>query len=248
MKLIDPLAGPFLTEGTNGEGVLLVHGFSGSAAHFRMMGAFLNGHGYTVHAPLLAGHGTNLEDMERTTRDDWRRSASAGLDLLANRCSRVHVVGLSMGGLLVLGLAADGRVASVATIDAPMKVRDRRMAFVHLVKYVKRYEMWADDEPVPEGEAAAYFIQYDGIPLRSASELVHLMKETRRRLGEIEVRTLVIQSKSDETVRPVSAEIIASNVAGGSKIVWLEHSRHNALLDTERATMNEAVLDHLRST
>jgi esterase/lipase len=76
---------------------------------------------------------------------------------------------------------------------------------------------------------------------------MRLMGETRRRLGQVHVGTLVIQSKADETVRLVSAEIIARGVSGPSSIVWLEHSRHNALLDTERSVMNEAVLDHLRS-
>jgi carboxylesterase len=247
MDLMDPLAAPFLLEGSNGEGVLLLHGFSGTPAHFRMMGAFLNEHGYTVHAPLLAGHGTSLDDMERTTRDDWRHSAIQALELISKGSSRVHVAGLSMGGLLSLGLAAEGGVASVATIDAPIKVRDRRQPLVHVIKHFRRFMEWSDPEPVPEGEAAAYFIQYDGFPLRSASELSHLIRETRRLLGRISVRTLVIQSRADETVRPVSAEIIARSVAGGSKIVWLEHSRHNALLDTERSIMNEAVLDHVRS-
>jgi carboxylesterase len=247
VDLIDPVAAPFLLEGSNGEGVLLVHGFSGTAAHFRMMGAFLNERGYTVHAPLLAGHGTGLEAMERTTRDDWRESVTEGFDALATACTKVHAVGLSMGGLLSLGLAADGKVASVTTIDTPIKVKDRRMALVDVAKHFKRFMLWSDPEPVPEGEAATYFIQYEGYPLRSASELMRLMGETRRRLGQVHVGTLVIQSKADETVRLVSAEIIARGVSGPSSIVWLEHSRHNALLDTERSVMNEAVLDHLRS-
>jgi carboxylesterase len=247
MELIDPLAAPFLFEGTNGEGVLLVHGFSGTPAHFRMMGAVLNELGYTVHAPLLAGHGTSLEDMERANREDWRTSAVEGFETVAATCSRVHAVGLSMGGLLSLGLAADGRVASVTTIDTPIKVKDRRFSLVHVAKHFKRFMMWSDPEPVPEGEAATYFIQYEGFPLRSASELMHLMAETRRRLGQVEVRTLVIQSKADETVQLVSVDIIVGGVAGDSKVVWLEHSRHNALLDTERSVMNEAVLAHFHS-
>jgi carboxylesterase len=247
MELIDPLAAPFLFEGTNGEGVLLLHGFSGTPAHFRMMGSFLNKHGYTVHAPLLAGHGTSLEDMDRTTREDWRESAAEGFETLATACTKVHAVGLSMGGLLSLGLAADRKVASVTTIDTPIKLKDRRMALVDVAKNFKRFMLWSDPEPVPEGEAATYFIQYEGFPLRSASELMHLIGETRRRLGQVDVHTLVIQSKADETVRPVSAEIIAGGVSGLSTIVWLEHSRHNALLDTERSVMNDAVLAHLRS-
>jgi carboxylesterase len=247
MELIDPLAASFLIEGTNGEGVLLLHGFSGTPAHFRMMGTFLNEHGYTVHAPLLAGHGTSLEDMERATREDWRRSATDGLETLEKECTKVHAVGLSMGGLLSLGLAADGRVASVGAIDTPIKVRDRRLMLAHVIKRFRRFMVWPDSEPIPEGEAAAYFIQYEGFSLRSLSELLRLIAETRRRLDQVRVRTLVIQSKADETVRPVSAEIIAGSVAAPSEILWLQRSRHNALLDAERAVMNDAILAHVRS-
>ena len=75
---LDPLAAPFYLEGSNGEGVLLVHGFGGSAAHVRMLGDHLNANGYTVHGPLLEGHGTRLEDMETTGRSDWLESARRG--------------------------------------------------------------------------------------------------------------------------------------------------------------------------
>lgn len=244
---MSPLAAPFVLEGTNGEGVLLIHGFTGTPAHFRMLGRALNEHGYTVFAPLLAGHGTTLEDMDRTGRREWIESAEEGLRLLRDRFGTVHVGGLSMGGLLSLYLASEHPVASVTTIDTPMKLWDRRQPLVHVVKYVQRFRTWENPEPVPEGEAAEYFIQYDGFPVGAASELVKLTKEVRRRLSKVSAPLLVIQSLADETVKPLSAEIIADRAGSrDSRIVWLEHSRHNALLDTERDTIAQAMLEHLR--
>ena len=247
MDLLDPLVASFLFEGTNDEGVLLLHGFTGTPAHFRMMGRFLNEHGYTVHAPLLAGHGTSLEDMDQTTRRDWVQSARHGLEKL-REFKRVHMVGLSMGGLISLLLAGQDEVASITTIDTPVKLWDRRQPLVHIVKYVQRFRSWDDPEDAPLGEAARYFIQYDGYPIRSASELLHLKRQVVRRLDRVRAPALIVQSRADETVRPESAEILASRVGSSRKrILWLEHSRHNALLDTERDLMHEAVLDHFRS-
>lgn len=248
MQLLDPLAAPFLFEGTNGEGVLLLHGFTGTPAHFRMMGKFLTERGYTVHAPLLAGHGTSLEEMDRTTRRDWVQSARDGLALLSGS-AHVHLVGLSMGGLISLLLAGQGEVASITTIDTPVKLWDRRDPLVHILKHVERFHSWNGPEDPPRGEAARYFIQYDGFPLGAASELLRLKREALRHLDRVHAPALIIQSRADETVRPESAVILARRLGSSRKrILWLEHSRHNALLDTERDIMDEAILEHLRST
>ncbi|GBE21652.1 MAG TPA: alpha/beta fold hydrolase [Actinobacteria bacterium] len=247
MQLLDPLAAPFLFEGTNGEGALLLHGFTGTPAHFRMMGQFLNERGYTVHAPLLAGHGTSLEEMDQTTRRDWVQSAQDGLEALRG-FGHVHLVGLSMGGLISLLLARQDEIASLTTIDTPVKLWDRRDPLVHILKHVERFHSWKEPEQPPPGEAARYFIQYDGFSLRAASELLHLKRQALRHLDRVQAPALIIQSRADETVRPESAVILARRLGSSRKrILWLEHSRHNALLDTERDIMDEAILEHLHS-
>ncbi|NIA25879.1 MAG: alpha/beta fold hydrolase [Gammaproteobacteria bacterium] len=248
MNLLDPLAAPFLFEGTSGEGVLLLHGFTGTPAHFRMMGKFLNEHGYTVHAPLFPGHGTSLEEMDQTTWHDWVQSARAGLEAL-EEFGHVHLVGLSMGGLISLLLAARHEIASITTIDTPVRLWDRRQPLVHILKHVQRFRTW-DDGPgqPPLGEAASYFIQYDGFSVSAASELLRLKRRALRHLDRVHAPALIIQSRADETVRPESADILARRLGSSRKrILWLEHSRHNALLDTERDVMDEAILEHLRS-
>ncbi len=83
-------------------GVLVLHGFTGNPASMRSIAENAAAAGYSVSLPRLPGHGTSVEDMMTTTWADWSKAAEAAYDELALTCSRIAVVGLSMGG----GLAA----------------------------------------------------------------------------------------------------------------------------------------------
>src|SRR5215217_7889060 len=101
----DQRATPFFDQ-RGPRGVLLIHGYSGSPDELRGMGANLAEAGYTVHGPLLAGHGGAPADLFQVRWEDWLASASAGLRLLRERCRTVFICGFSIGGLLALHLAA----------------------------------------------------------------------------------------------------------------------------------------------
>ena len=62
-------AEPFILKGGS-IGILLVHGFTGSPAEIALLGQFLHKQNYTVIAPRLTGHGTSVEDLEHTTKED----------------------------------------------------------------------------------------------------------------------------------------------------------------------------------
>ena len=83
-------------------GVLLLHGFTGSPWEVSPLVAPLAADGFTLALPRLAGHGTCVDDLERTRWQDWLASANAALSWLQARTERVHLVGLSMGALLCL--------------------------------------------------------------------------------------------------------------------------------------------------
>jgi carboxylesterase len=246
MTYLDPLAEPFHLPGSNGQGVLVVHGFGGTPAHLRMLAVHLNNNGYTVHGPLLEGHGTNLEHMETTGRRDWLDSAGEGYSRLSAECDRVHLFGFSMGGLLCLSLAAGRQPASVTTLNTPIKLHDRRQPLARVLQYVQRFQMWEGDEPEPEGDAARYWIGYEGFSIRAAVQLLDLIRETKSELGNVTAPLLVIQSRVDESVRPVSAEIITEKTASFRKdLLWLQRSRHNSLLYDERNLIHDKVLEHI---
>ena len=132
--LMDPLAESVRLAGEKPDAFLLLHGWTGSPAHFRPAAQFLSERGYAVAVPRLAGHGTSVHDMAETGWRDWVRSALEGFFELEAGHSGVHVVGLSMGGAIGLLLAATCEVASVTTINAPQRLHDWRVDLTRLLR------------------------------------------------------------------------------------------------------------------
>ena len=87
-------------------GVLLFHGFTATTAEMRPVATAFHDAGLTVSAPLLPGHGTRPQDLNRVRWQDWTSAAEAAYQDLAARCERVVVGGESMGAVVALGLAA----------------------------------------------------------------------------------------------------------------------------------------------
>ena len=85
--------------------VLLVHGFTGTPQSVRYWAEGIAADGRTVILPRLPGHGTTPDDMQRTTAAEWVAEAEMGLRGLQERCDRIFVVGLSMGGTITFDLA-----------------------------------------------------------------------------------------------------------------------------------------------
>jgi carboxylesterase len=244
-EYLHPLAAPFHLDGSLPETVMLLHGWTGSPAHMRDLAQRVNSAGYTVVGPLLAGHGTSLEDMARTGWHDWLRSAAEPALEIISGGDDLHLVGLSMGGIISLLLAASLDVASVTTIDAPVLVRDRKARLAGLYRGSLRIDR--SDPPIPAPpEVRQYQQQYNGTPVGTAADLADLIRAARHSLERVVCPALVIQSRVDETVQPKSAEIIYDGLGSSSKgIVWLERSRHVAVLDVERDVIADAILEHL---
>ena len=82
--------------------VVLLHGFTGSPAELRLLARVLNAQGFGVEAPLLAGHGTRLEDLMEIEPRQWLEQIDALVLRLRNQGQRVVVAGLSLGSILAL--------------------------------------------------------------------------------------------------------------------------------------------------
>jgi carboxylesterase len=248
--LFDPLAAPFRLEGTNGEAVVLIHGFTGTPAHFRLLAPVLNRAGYTVVVPLLAGHGTNLADMAGAGAADWLASARAAVAEAAGH-RRVHLGGLSLGGLLSIVLARPSAAATITTINAPVRLRGKtahlQSRVAPLVAGRRPYTMWPDQGPPPlDEEARPLWLTYPGFPTARAADLFSVSRMAMRAARLLRRPALVIQSKTDETVDPVSAVMLAKALGPRTRVEWLERSFHNSTLGPEREHLHHLVLEHLR--
>ncbi|HEY5650031.1 MAG TPA: alpha/beta fold hydrolase [Acidimicrobiia bacterium] len=246
--LLDPLAGPFRYEGSNGEAAVLVHGFTGVPAHFRPMAQVLADAGYTVVAPLLAGHGTSIEDLAETGRDDWIESVRDAHRSVEAAHDRVHFVGLSMGGLISIIVAAEVGAATISTINSPISFRDKKARLSRLLHPFMPEVRWPEEEPPDmDDEVAPFFLTYPGFPTKALADLVSISRRALRTAPEVGCPALVVQSLVDESVDPKSGAQLARAFGPGTPLVWLKTSRHNALLDRERDTIHQAVLDRFAS-
>src|SRR5690625_4425958 len=101
--------------------VLLLHGFTGHSADVRMLGRYLQGKGYTSHAPIYRGHGKTPEALlDSTPTDWWEDTLKAYEHLLDLGYEEIAVAGLSLGGVLSLKLANCQKVKGVIPMCTPM--------------------------------------------------------------------------------------------------------------------------------
>src|SRR5215510_3228272 len=97
-------ARPELTGGRK-VGVVVCHGFTGSPYSMKPWARHLAEHGFAVEVPLLPGHGTTWQEMNRTRWADWYAELTRAFEKVAAENDVVVAAGLSMGGALVLRLA-----------------------------------------------------------------------------------------------------------------------------------------------
>ncbi|MBC7976828.1 MAG: alpha/beta fold hydrolase, partial [Myxococcales bacterium] len=84
---------PFDFVGDGEVGVVCVHGFTGSPYEMRYLGEQLARAGHTVAGPRLPGHGTSVDELDRTGWEDWAAAVEREAEAMSARCRRVVVVG-----------------------------------------------------------------------------------------------------------------------------------------------------------
>lgn len=244
--LLHPLAAPFVLHPDREDVVLLLHGWTGSPSHLRLLADDLVAAGFGVTVPLLPGHGTSIDDLLRVGWRDWLRAAAEAADDVLSSAARLHLGGFSMGGLLAILLATSFEATSLTTINTPMRTFEWRVRFSPLVKGSRRVIVDDPQEREP-GFAADFDWGYHGTPIGSVADLYVLMRAARRALPKVRIPTLVMQSHADQTVRPVSGTIIYDHVgAAVRRQVWLSESSHVATLDVERHDVAAQMVLHLR--
>ena len=228
--------------------VLLVHGFTGSPSEMRLYGEALCRAGFTVLAVRLAGHGTNPEDMENTTAENWMDSVIDGYELLASdaRVERIAVAGLSMGALLALGLSTIRRVWRVVSIAAPIFVREER----ELSMLPPRERAGGIFQPKRARVLPVeprYRIGYTKMPLLSVHELLAVIGKMKDTMPEVSAPLLVIQGARDQTVKPESAQYIMEHVSSEQKrLVMLPQAGHRLVIGVERQRAFDETIAFLR--
>lgn len=242
----DLVCQPFSFEGDS-HGVLLIHGFTGSAAHMRLLGEGLRNEGFTVEGINLPGHAISMEAMAQTHWQDWLEAAKSAFVSLQKRCRHVSVAGLSMGGCLALILAEQMPVTAVAAISAPMAVKSPFLGIAGVASVFVPTIMWNSREGSPYRPDDRYDYGYPGFYTKCGADLHRLIKMARRDLHAVTCPVLAVQSRHDEVIAADSADVIMAGVSSEIKgTLWLEKVPHVCTISHEHARIADAAAELFR--
>lgn len=258
---VGPDGHSFMAEGTNGQGVLLLHGITGAPVEMKFVAKRLIRSGFSVMAPLLPGHGSDLATLRRSRWTDWFDGAAEAAGRFAANCDRIHVAGICAGGLLGLRLANETpAVRSVAVYspllfyngwNAPFHYRYGhyavpvavRLGLSRFIAVKERHPFGIKSDRIrrlltetPEGLRGTL----PAFPVDTLHQTYALYRWTRAHLHRMTKPTLIIHSRVDDLAGPGNAVYMADRIAGPCRIEWLEDSYHMIHVDQEHAV----VADH----
>ena len=195
--------------------------------------------------PLLPGHGTTVEDMVHTGWSDWSATAESAYQSLAERCEKVVVAGLSMGGSLTVWLASQHpEIAGIVCVNPALRIGDD---MVQLVEQM----IESGEETIPSigGDLAdpnAHEAAYDATPLRPLLTFAEGLTALRADLEKVLCPLLLLTSPQDHVVPPADSDELTVGAAGPVERIALERSYHVATVDYDRDLIRKEAVTFAR--
>jgi carboxylesterase len=237
---------PFDLPGAGAAAALCLHGLTGTPYEVRPLGEALATAGIRAVGPALPGHNETPERLARVHREEWRAAARRELRRLRRDHERVFGVGLSMGGLLVLDLAADDALDAAAVVGVPLRLARPVAALVPVASIFVRAVSKSGGSDIRDPQARARHPSYPVMPLAAVRQLQHLQRQVRRGLARVDVPLLVAHGAHDRTANPADAQEIAAAVGSAECVhLVLEDSAHIVPVDRDGPALAEAVVRFL---
>lgn len=255
----------FTLPGSSEKGVLLIHGLTGDPTEMRPLARLLNREGFTVHVPLLAGHGGDVRSLLATGWRDWLRSVEEAHDAMAATVSQSHVGGICAGALLAVMLAA--RRPSIAGVAAysttfrydgwclPAVPRPTLLLLLLGGLPLLRQRGFAEREPfgikdprlrelLMKSMAQPNSRQLDAFPFGALRQHVLLARATERAAARVDVPTLIVHARNDDMSSLSNANRLQQRLRGPSSLAVLENSYHMIHLDRENRHVAKLTADY----
>lgn len=233
-------------------GCVVLHGIGGTPANVRVVSDALAEEGYTVLAPVLPGHRETVRDMARSTWRDWLGTAEAAYDRLRTAgCTRIFMVGLSLGGILsgIVAEEPERPVAGAVLICAPVQMQ-RYLHLARVLRFAVPVIRYQKDETGPDGLYDEGLRQmYDsGFPTGKLQDLHFLIRRFRSGLRNLTCPVLFFSAKFDNKVAPTSAGYLKAHAKNTESLemVFLERSPHGSTYGPERDLVARTVREFIR--
>ncbi len=204
--------------GTGPVGCFCIHGFCGSTYELQGMAEFLAEHGFRVKAPLLAGHGTSIEECNLVHADDWLQEIEYHFAEFFLYCTSAFVIGLGMGATLALHLSALFPVSGVVAM-APTFILNRFklpwylqiLAPFHNSIAIRSSRADQDNSPNPNDYG------YSRYPTNGIRAMFKLNRYVRKELPRVMAPALIMHSRDDPIAPFENALLVANSINSEDK-------------------------------
>jgi carboxylesterase len=237
---------PFDLPGRGLAAALCLHGLTGTPYEVRPLGEALARAGVRAVGPVLPGHGRTPRELAGVSWEEWLAAARSEAEALRRTHEVVFVVGLSMGGLLTLALAAEQRADAAVVVGTPLRLRRSVTLLVPFLKYLLPFPRKSVGSDIREPEARRRHPGYPIMPLAAVHQLLGLQRHVRADLARVKAPLMVAHGALDTTAHPSNAREILSGVASRDRHhLLLERSAHVVPVDYDGPQLAAAVVEFL---
>jgi carboxylesterase len=239
----------FTLTGTNGRALLLLHGSGDTPQTLRYLGERLHTAGYTVHAPLLPGHGRSPSAFTEVSAAAYLTAARDALTGLRRESPWVGVVGLSMGGAIAAQLAVHATDVQVLVLLAPYLIPPPQVRWAAGTAWgwglVLPFMNGRGEASVHDPAQGAASRAYGVFPPNALRALVATAEKGRRALGRVTVPTLVVNSRQDNRIPVELATRATDALRAPTERHWVAGCGHVITVDYCRDEVAQLVLAFL---
>lgn len=258
----------FRVDGSNGVGVLLVHGLTGAPGEMKYLARKLHRAGFSVECPQLAGHGEDEATLLRTTWRDWLDSLHESVVRLRAKTDRIAVAGICVGGALGLLLGQEHRDISASAVYSMTfnydgwNMRSWYGASAHLLRpianwpllrslsFAETYPFGVKDERLRAAVSDPASNLIDGalerFPMGALYQMFELGRHIQRSGPSIQTPTLILHAREDDMSAPRNAYRLRDALGGPTAVRLLDDSYHMIHVDQERDLVASLTADFFR--
>lgn len=238
-------AEPLFLKGNKRKAVLIIHGFTGYPGEFYELSHEFHKEGYTVSLPLLPGHGRNGQAFKKTNWKDWLEHVRQEYKNLIEDHDSVSIVGLSMGGVLTLLLAAEFEPERIALLAPAMAIDDPVFYFTPLLRFFVKEtsKNWIAEEDASEDRKTLGREYWSRNYVAQIAGLRKLQIKAAGKMKQVKSPALLMLSELDDTVPLKTGDKIAKGLKHCRiKRHTLTNSPHVIVAGPEKEFINREII------
>lgn len=233
--------------GENGTAILMLHGFISTPLNLIDFATTFQERGYSVSVPLLAGHGTDLDDFAEHKWQHWLNSAINAYNILRAKHDKVFVIGLSMGSLLTINLAKQfNDIDHIYLLSPALALPLPLPLYYFIIKLLsvcgkKYFETVGGDLK----KINARELGYSKMPLVCLLEMCKFIQHTRKILATTTTPASAYLAVNDHVISSKKSAKQLKKYGGPLEISWYKNSYHILTQDNDSQVILENIADSI---